>query len=450
MKATAEAATTLDKPASKAPPKRGSLLKKGHPNQLDMFALEAMADDFLAAADAAEAAAKLQESTTHAVAATPALAAEVATGGRDSLDFARFMRSANMPSAEIDGALAAIGAEPAKVRRQVDKVESVLEGADADFLPGADVEVDMGEFDAEADAPDDTLMVAGDSSGADTTSLFLASLRGKRFDPLTAEQMIPLAARVKQGDMAARDELVNRNMRFMVTMARRHLKTGRPFDDLIQAGSEGLIEAAMRFDPAKGKFTTIATWWILQKIQRSVQSDSNMPVPSYLPGQEAKLRRMAAVATTPEAKAQLEAKADIAAKRLESRRRNAVSLDSSRGGGDEDDGANMLSMLEAESPGQEEQLERVQLVTKLVEVARTLPGRERDMFLMRIGLHPEHPGDSCTLAEIAAVFDVSRERVRQIYVASAGKVADMMEKWAKEEDNLPDGFRKGLMNPGKG
>ena len=455
MKATSQAASPVDvldapKPATKAA-KKSPKLRAVDVNQFDMFSVESMADDFLAAADAAEAAEVVQAGTDTAVASNPELIAALDGGGRDALDFARFMRSANVPRAEVQAILAVTAVDAEKVMAQLAVVEGTL-GIEVAEDSG-DIDVDMesdaeSDSDSEADSGANTSLTAGDSRGADTTSLFLATLRGKRFDPPTESQWVELAARVKAGDMTARDEIVNRNMRYMVTVARKYIKTGRPFDDLIQAGAEGLMVAALKYDPAKGRFTTIAAFWIRQRIQRSVRADSSMPIPSYLPGQEAKLMRMAAAAETPEEKEHLEGRAAHAAKRLESRRRDTVSLDASRSGEDEE-GADMLSMMASEATGQEERQEQMQIVGKLQHFAEDLPDRARGIFMMRIGLHPNHLGDSCTLAEISTVYHLSRERSRQIYSETARDVANSMEVWAKGAKNLPTGFRKGLMNPGK-
>ena len=453
MKATSQAANPVDvldlpKPAAKGA-KKTPRLRFIDANQFDMFSVEAMADDFLAAADAAEAAEELQASTDTALAANPELVEALDSGGRDELDFARFMRSANVPRAEVQAILAVTTVDSEKVMAQLAVVEETLGVEIAEDAEGFEADMESNDSsDADSDSTQGASLKAGDSRGADTTSLFLATLRGKRFDPPTGLQWIRLAARVKAGDMTARDEIVNRNMRYMVTVARKYIKTGRPFDDLIQAGAEGLMVAAMKYDPAKGRFTTIAAFWIRQRIQRSVRADSSMPIPSYLPGQEAKLKRMAEVADTPEEKEHLTNRAADAAKRLESRRRDTVSLDASRSGEDEE-GGDMLSMMASEATGQEERQAQMQIVGKLQHFADDLPDRARGIFMMRIGLHPDHLGDSCTLAEISTVYDLSRERIRQIYSETARDVANSMEVWAKGAKNLPTGFRKGLMNPGK-
>lgn len=293
---------------------------------------------------------------------------------------------------------------------------------------------------------------AEDTSRASSTTRMLVSLRRARHDPLTPEREAELGRRSLAGDMAARNELVERNMRYMAGMARGFLKTGRPLDDLFQAGAEGLMTAAEKFDPAKGRFTTIATWWIRQRIQRSVHADSNMPVPAYLPYEEAKLLRQAEAATSDEEREKLRARAEVAAKRLEARRKQSVSLDQPTGGAEEDEGSNLMSMMEAEEAGQDERLERMRLVSKLVELANDLgesQPRERTIFLMRLGMHPDYLGEGLALGEIADAVNLSRERVRQLYLDAATKIADAVEDWAQGAENLPAGFRKGLMSPSR-
>lgn len=289
------------------------------------------------------------------------------------------------------------------------------------------------------------------TKGASSSTIYLSALRGSRFDPISLEREQELGNVMMNGSgaelMAARDELVQRNMRFMIMMARRFIKTGRPFDDLCQAGSEGLLTAAMKFDPSKGRFTTFSAWWIRMKIQRSVSQDASIKMPAYLPGFEAKLRRMAAESGTDAERDHLEMRADKAAASFESRRRMTVSLDASVG--NEDGDASVMDMMEAEGPSNEERVDQMRLVKKLLELANNLGDtRATQIFLMRSGMHQDNLGEVLSLDVIAKQFNLSKERVRQIYNTSAQEIATAMEYWAKGADNLPSGFRKNLVgNP---
>lgn len=95
--------------------------------------------------------------------------------------------------------------------------------------------------------------------------------------PLSAQEEVALAARVKRGDMKARAELVEANLRFVITVARKYLGQGVPLEDLISAGNMGLITAAERFDETRGfKFISYAVWWIRQAIQQTLSEQSRM------------------------------------------------------------------------------------------------------------------------------------------------------------------------------
>lgn len=456
MKATAQAATNfpdIDEDELDARPKvkrvrarkaanaAGAGETPYRPVQLDLFALlDAEPEDvptLVALADQG------QDAADAVLAENAELVAALEDGGRDHLGFAHFMQAANVPMDDVRDILG-------KVTEDADAVMEALS------MPG---EQDGEELE-DGEAQDEKAPAArrrgrkartpgdDDTSAADSSALFRRSLRGPRHAPPTPEHEAELGRRIRAGDIAARNELVDRNMRMVVSIAARYLKTGRPFDDIIQAGAEGLMTAADKFDPSIARFTTVATWWVKQHIQRAIRADATMPMPNYLPYEETKLLRKADEATSPEEKGRLLKRARAAAEQVESRRAAPVSLDA-KSTTDEGDGRSAMDELMHEGMGPEEQMERVQLIEKLRECAEGLSdSRARGIFMMRVGLHPDHPGNCCTLAEAATVYDLSRERVRQIYTQAAAEVANAMEVWAKGAQNLPTGFRKGLMVAG--
>lgn len=459
MKAISKAAAVAEPTfvaAAAAPEKKTQRAVKAKPAlvQLDLFGFDS---DPVVLAEALEAADRIEAATAAVVAQVPALAAQLEqAAAKENLDFARFMRSANTPHEAVHQVLAeSTGVPSAAVAMEqlaaVERAEAASADAGADDdgeIEEIDADVDV-DHQAESDSEDNGRdMSAGDTKGATTTSLFIAQLQSSRYAPMTPDREAELGRKSMAGDMKARTELIERNMRFMVSMARRFIKTGRPFDDLIQAGSEGLMTAAAKFNPELGRFTTVAAWWIRQAIQRAVRKDDNMPIPAHLAGLEAKLLRQAEAAGSDEEREKLKTKAASAAKRLEARRKGTVSLDQSVGG--DEDGGDMLDLLASEEVGQEERAERMQLVAKIAEFANRLgDARATNIFMMRVGMHPDHLGDSLSLGEIGEEFDLTRERVRQIYTEAANDIATAMEFWAKGAENLPDGFRKSLMHPGR-
>src|SRR5947208_1626920 len=116
-----------------------------------------------------------------------------------------------------------------------------------------------------------------------------------RIPLLTREQEIELAGKIKKGDAAARERMINANLRFVVTIARDYANFGLPLLDLISEGNIGLTKAVERFDPAKGaKLSTYAMWWIKQSIKRALADQSKtIRLPVHLGEKLAKMRRVA-------------------------------------------------------------------------------------------------------------------------------------------------------------
>lgn len=411
---------------------------------------------------------------------------------KESIDFARFMRSSGMSTDAVRGTLedfmpnasealetlealeqsignkyptqpAAYDAPPSDVetapargRKKGAKgtVEVVVEEAFEDEEAETDGDSDYADesdadSESDSDAPAKRVKAGADEMSSSALGLLLKTIRGESYTPASEEAEAELATRIRAGDASARNELVNRNMRFLVMSAKRFMYTGRPLDVLVSAGTLGIIRAAEKFDPQKGRFTTVAAWWIRQSIQRALEVDSLMKTPSYLPAKESKLRKLAEAAETPEERTRLTNEADEVQREIKARRAQHVSID---GGQDDDsDGGGLHNLFAAEGEGPDELMEKRQLITQLVRAAESLDDeRASTIFMLRLGLHPDHIGEPQSLAEVAERFDISRERVRQVYGEAAREVANQVCIWAKGAQNLPEGFRKGLMNPGRG
>src|ERR1700730_11523112 len=115
-----------------------------------------------------------------------------------------------------------------------------------------------------------------------------------RIPPVTPQQEIDLARKIKKGDAAARERMINANLRLVVTIARDYVNLGVPLLDLISEGNIGLTKAVERFDPAKGaKLSTYAMWWIKQSIKRALANHSKMiRLPVHLVDKIGKVRRL--------------------------------------------------------------------------------------------------------------------------------------------------------------
>src|SRR5437870_6973353 len=115
-----------------------------------------------------------------------------------------------------------------------------------------------------------------------------------QFPLLTPQQEVELAGKIKKGDAAARERMINANLRLVVTIARDYANLGLPLIDLISEGNIGLTKAVERFDPTKGaKLSTYAMWWIKQSIKRALANQSKtIRVPVHLVDKVAKVRRV--------------------------------------------------------------------------------------------------------------------------------------------------------------
>ena len=143
-----------------------------------------------------------------------------------------------------------------------------------------------------ATAPDATY-VNGDLATATTDSLQLFLNEAGRFALLTAPEEVELAKRIEQGDMEAKNRMINSNLRLVVSIAKKYQGHGLSLLDLIQEGVIGLIRAAEKFDWRRGyKFSTYATWWIRQAVQRGVANKSRtIRIPVHIADREQKIGR---------------------------------------------------------------------------------------------------------------------------------------------------------------
>ncbi|HOB46761.1 MAG TPA: sigma-70 family RNA polymerase sigma factor, partial [Zoogloea sp.] len=136
-----------------------------------------------------------------------------------------------------------------------------LDGTDADLPP--EVEIFL-----EAPAPS----IDSDFLG-DVTQLYLNEIGANPL--LTADEELSLSRKVRDGNFAARQTMIERNLRLVVNIAKHYLNRGIPLLDLVEEGNLGLIHALEKFDPERGfRFSTYATWWIRQNIERAIMNQS--------------------------------------------------------------------------------------------------------------------------------------------------------------------------------
>jgi RNA polymerase primary sigma factor len=250
----------------------------------------------------------------------------------------------------------------------------------------------------------------------DSLRLYLRSIG--RVSLLTADQEVLLARRIERGDMAAKQQMIEANLRLVVSIAKSYLGRGLTFLDLIQEGSMGLIRAVEKFDYRRGyKFSTYATWWIRQAVTRAIADKGRtIRIPVHMVEKlnkvvhvERQLVQQLGREPTPE---EIAIELETTVREVRDVLRMAqqpISLEKPIGEEDDSELGDFVEDQTAESPFElaAEHLRRENLRRALA----TLPVREREVIEMRFGLTGERP---YTLEEVGRAFNVTRERIRQI------------------------------------
>ena len=240
-----------------------------------------------------------------------------------------------------------------------------------------------------------------------------------RGELLTHQEEIDLSKRAKQGDKRARKRLIEKNLRLVVSVAKKYRGYGLPFEDLIQEGNIGLMKAVEKFDPDRGfRFSTYATWWIRQAVQRAVADKGRtIRVPVHM---TEKIRKMARTYNELSVELEREPTDDEVAERLgwtvgevldvKDAMPDATSLNQRLGA--EKDASEVGEFVEDElasdTPGE---VMREMETEHLREAIERLPERNRYVLIRRYGLDDRAPA---TLAQLSDELGVSRERVRQL------------------------------------
>ena len=268
------------------------------------------------------------------------------------------------------------------------------------------------------------LAVEARDVSTDTLQLFLKDV-GK-VELLTAAQEVELAKRIERGEHRAKQEMIEANLRLVVSIAKRYRNQGLPFLDLIQEGTIGLVRAAEKFDYRKGfKFSTYATGWIRQAVARALADKARtirMPVHvverlNKIVRSERKLRAEFGREPT---SAEIARDVELALEEVEQIRRTSqapVSLEKPVGDEEESEFGHFLT--DETEPLPDEIAEGELRKATLCRVLGMLSERERKVLELRYGLNGEHP---CTLDEVGRTFNVTRERIRQIENQSLKKL----------------------------
>jgi RNA polymerase primary sigma factor len=265
------------------------------------------------------------------------------------------------------------------------------------------------------------------ADGVDSLGLFLAEISRRKL--LSAADEIALAKRIERGDEDAKREMIEANLRLVVSIAKGYRGLGLPFLDLIQEGAIGLQRAVEKFDWRRGfKFSTYATWWIRQAVQRALANSSRtirMPVQIV-----ERRRRLAATARRLErafgrspTDGELAAAAGLSVdqvRRALSVPEPPVSLNQATGTDDESELVDLIADREASDPYLD--AEAVLRHEALCRALEEVPERQRRVIELHFGLD----GDPWTLDAIAHELGLTRERVRQIERQGLARLSDIL------------------------
>jgi RNA polymerase primary sigma factor len=262
----------------------------------------------------------------------------------------------------------------------------------------------------------------------DAMSLFLQEVR--RYPLLTREEEIELAKRIERGDLEAKDRLVNSNLRLVISNARKYQGHDMPLLDLIQEGILGLIRAAEKFDYRKGfKFSTYATFWIRESIQRAIANRARtIRIPVHIGQRERKIGRVTQELTgqlgrepTDE---EVAAAAELDVREVRETRdaaRVVTSLDRPVG---EEEETSLGSLLPSRERGPDEEVEISLRKDALRRALDRLPEREREVVKLRYGINGDDP---TPLTETGRRLGISQDAVRRIERRALSELAESRE-----------------------
>ena len=305
---------------------------------------------------------------------------------------------------------------------------------------------DISEEPAFGEEPDEALLLAEPETVApeielleDVTQLYLNEIGAKPL--LTPDQELATARRVRAGDFAARQKMIEHNLRLVVNIAKHYLNRGIPLLDLVEEGNLGLIHALEKFDPERGfRFSTYATWWIRQSIERGIMNQSRtIRLPVHVVKEiNVVLRAMRHLESADRRESTLEKIALLLDKPIEDIRQvlalneHIASLDAPL----EIDSAHTMAEViadDSESADPASLLQHSEVGHLLEDWLAQLTDRQRFVLERRYGLNGH---DIATLDCIATEFGLTRERVRQIQMEGLDRLRKIIKRGNISRDSL--------------
>lgn len=288
----------------------------------------------------------------------------------------------------------------------------------------ADVDIDSIMDYAESDDYSDQDYDADSLLADDSVKLYLKEIG--RIPLLTTEEEIDLAARMANGDAYAKKRLSEANLRLVVSVAKRYVRRGMQFLDLIQEGNLGLIKAVEKFDYTKGfKFSTYATWWIRQSITRAIADQARtIRIPVHMVETITKVKRAQSQLLhqngsepSPEEIAEFLGLSTERVREIIRIAQDPVSLETPIGEEEDSHLGDFIPDEDAVAP--DDEACNTARKTAIMEALDTLTEREKKVIMLRFGMVD---GRQHTLEEVGQEFDVTRERIRQIETKALRKL----------------------------